>query len=88
MSGLINAGIKGYQEPALKGFQVAAEGEFARNGTARDIDAQDKALQMQTVMTGAGMGMYYGMSEAGAALGGPAGAAIGAGIGLLIDGLF
>lgn len=88
MGGLIDHGIKGYQDPAVKGFQKTAKGEFSRNMMERDIDAKDDALQAQSVMAGAGMGMFYGMSEAGAAFGGPAGAAIGAGLGLLIDGLF
>lgn len=88
MSGLIDAGIKGYQDPSVKGVGEVADAELSRNLTARQLEAAEQQMTQQTLMAGAGLGMYYGMSEAGAALGGPMGAAIGLGVGLLIDGLF
>jgi hypothetical protein len=96
MSGIIDAGIKGYQDPSIKGFNKVADGEAARNATQRQLEAAQQQMTQQTIMAGAGMGMYYGMSEAGGAAlgemlgmsGGPLGMALGAGIGLLIDGLF
>lgn len=78
MAGLVGVG-QNYKDQAKMGLQDKAQFEEARENTANQIEMAEKSQKMSAVGTGAGMGMM---------IGGPAGAAIGAGIGLLASELF
>jgi hypothetical protein len=74
---------------ALQGGAAAAAREKERNAANEQIKAAERAQKRQTQMSAAGMGaMAGGYLAAGTALGGPAGAAIGAVVGLFAGSLF
>lgn len=78
MAGLISVGRQ-YQTQAKQGMQRAGDLQQARERTEDNLDAQDKQNTMSAIGAGAGIGMMAG---------GPMGAAIGAGVGLLASSLF
>ncbi|MDP1542408.1 MAG: hypothetical protein Q8L99_04585 [Polycyclovorans sp.] len=73
MAGLIGTG-QAYKDLARGSLQEVARTEQQRKITNDQLEAQQKQGMISNVASGAGLGF---------AVGGPAGAAIGAGIGLL-----
>lgn len=65
-----------------RGLQRVADAETSRNITNRQIQQQNKNTKMSNIGTGAAIGA---MAAQGTAVGGPWGAVIGAGIGLLMS---
>lgn len=83
MAGLISVGRQ-YQQQSKQGMQRASDLQQAREKTEDNLDAQDKQATMSAVGAGAAIGGYM----AAGSIGGPAGMAIGAGVGLLASQLF
>lgn len=78
MAGLITVGRQ-YEQQATSGLQRAESMANAREQTGENLKADEKQQKMSAVGTGAAMGMMVG---------GPMGAAVGAGIGLLASSIF
>lgn len=81
---LISTGRSHLTEGML-GLKKTADLARQREQTEANMDKADKAQKISNISTGAGMGYMIG---SGASVGGPWGAAIGAGIGLLASDLF
>lgn len=78
MAGLITVGQQ-YKQQAKTGLSRAEGMADARERAGENIEQAEKSQKMSAIGTGAGFGMMVG---------GPAGATIGAGIGLLASSLF
>lgn len=78
MAGLIGVGQQ-YKNQAKQGLQQASSLEQGREIAGDNIKQAEKGMRMSAVGTGAGIGMMAG---------GPVGALIGAGVGLLASELF
>jgi len=78
MAGLITTGQQ-YKTQAKQGLQQVASMETARKDAGEMMEAQEKQATMSAVGTGTAIG---------ASVGGPPGALIGAGVGLVASKLF
>lgn len=79
MAGLITVGRQ-YQNQAKKGMQRAEGMARAREATGENLKAAEKSQKMSAIGAGAAIGMMTPL--------GPAGAALGAGIGYLASEIF